>query len=1064
MTGTLHLSGDLTKTAATSDDITVIITRDGTPVLEHTLAGGSAGTVPVNLDIAVQQGQTLGWRVRVDSPIDAGTISWIPRAFYTAADGVARVTNDQGEPLIDVFPPYHLDLYPVHGLTAPQGFYEVPDDGELTVDPALSFDFDGEAPTASVTFTVKRRGALLAKRTFHIIAGVVSAPAPFTITADADDELFFDFSTSDPTLREFLIGRAVNVTFGSGGTPVAVANAFHSTAAEGAFPQPYRGWGAIGYNGNRSRAEQPIAQDALVIDDHYGDQLPDGVDPQGQQGTFGQDPRIDPPKVVPFSPSPRYGRWGAGELSWVARAAVSSSRLGADSIDLPNPADFAGAAAVPRLARSEQISLTGGAGGSVGSVGGSIATGDSTGQVDFVDMNGDGFPDVVTTGGIQYTDPIGGLGDTRGTLPDGAVRRSANVSCNANAGSAARTIATGRGHAGPPGHVPANTAESGNDMPPLGVGGSIGGSSSDGQFDLLDVNGDGLPDRVYADGKMALNLGYRFGAAEPWRNPAPLNDGTGANTGMNLGFNTDFYGFAGGVSYHESRTSTAGTLMDMNGDGLLDRVFVGKPITVGLNTGNGFEPPVQFRGSLSEINGDRNATLDGGAYFTFSLCFLAACAIVNPGAHVSTGAGRTEQALRDLNGDGFVDHVSSTRDDRLVVAENRTGRTNLLRTVSRPLGGRMDFDYQRDGNTYGQPQSRFVLSRVTVHDGHAGDGEDVQLVTYEYAGGVYDRLEREFNGYATVVERHRDPAAAEAVTRSLTREFRTDGHYTRGLVTRETTADAAGRPFTRTVHDYAFRDVGNPQVPADLTSTTATVFPHLVRTDRHFFEGQANPGKSTFTTMEYDLAGNLTRSFDAGDDGTADDVDIRIGHTLDDAACRVSHIVGAANRIDVFGGGVLMRRRESTVDCATGDVTQVRARLANGDSSTTDLGYFANGNLRSVTGPANATNQRYRLDFGYDTVVDTHVESVTDSFGYRSRSTHDLRFGLVKTSTDVNQQVVRNTYDAAGRLDTVTGPYEAPENRATIAFEYHPDAAVPYAVTRHVDRQAARSRSPALGT
>jgi hypothetical protein len=43
-----------------------------------------------------------------------------------------------------------------------------------------------------------------------------------------------------------------------------------------------------------------------------------------------------------------------------------------------------------------------------------------------------------------------------------------------------------------------------------------------------------------------------------------------------------------------------------------------------------------------------------------------------------------------------------------------------------------------------------------------------------------------------VVERHRDPAAAEAVFRSTTREFRTDSHDTRGLPVREVTADARG--------------------------------------------------------------------------------------------------------------------------------------------------------------------------------------------------------------------------------------------------------------------------------
>ncbi|HET6213524.1 MAG TPA: SpvB/TcaC N-terminal domain-containing protein, partial [Micromonosporaceae bacterium] len=70
LTGTMHLSGDLLKKAATTDDVTAVITRDGTPVLEQTLSGGSAGTVPVNLDIPVQQGQILKWRIRVDSPID----------------------------------------------------------------------------------------------------------------------------------------------------------------------------------------------------------------------------------------------------------------------------------------------------------------------------------------------------------------------------------------------------------------------------------------------------------------------------------------------------------------------------------------------------------------------------------------------------------------------------------------------------------------------------------------------------------------------------------------------------------------------------------------------------------------------------------------------------------------------------------------------------------------------------------------------------------------------------------------------------------------------------------
>ncbi|WP_051367030.1 SpvB/TcaC N-terminal domain-containing protein [Hamadaea tsunoensis] len=1055
LTGTLHLSGDLHKNAATTDDVTALITRDGTPVLQQTLPGGSAGTVAVNLDVNVQKGQTLAWRVQVDSPIDASRIAWVPRAFYTAADGVDRLTDPQGNPIIDVFPPYDVDLYPVDGLTSPQTPLGVVPDGDVTVSPALTFDFGDtkpdDRPSGRIVFTVKRRGELVAKSVFTVDKGVLTSPGTLTVhpvaTGGAQDELYFDFSTTEPKLRPFLTGQSAHVVH-QNGTSQDGQSVFHSTAEEGAFPQAYRGWGGVGYNGNKDRAGQPIVQDDLVIDKNYGGQLPSTVDPQAQKDAFGQDPKVDPPKVVPFFPAPDHDRWGVGEHSFVTRTGAASSRLGTESIQLPSTSDFAGTA-VSRLSRSQQISLTGSVGGGSGSLGGSLATGDSVGQVDFLDLNGDQFPDVVSGNGIQYTDPTGGLGGKRGTLPDGAVRSSSTESGNASAGSAARTIQTGAGNAGPTGETPATTAHAGNDLPPFGVGANLGGSRSHIAFDLLDVNGDGLPDRVYADGKVALNLGYRFGAAEQWRNPAPVNEGSGTDLGANLGFNTDFYGFAGGAAFERDVSGVASTLLDVNGDGLADRVFAGDPIMVGINTGNGFDAPVAFHGSLSGLTRDQNASASAGAYFTFGICFIVVCVVINPGASASLGASRTEQALRDVNGDGFADHVASVKDDRLVVAENQTGRTNLLKTVTRPLGGHMDFDYTRDGNTYGQPQSKFVLSKVAVDDGHPGDGADVSLLTFEYSGGHYDRLEREFDGYATVVERHRDPDGG-AVGRSITYEYRNDGPYTHGLPTRTTTTDAAGHKFLQTESTYALRDVDHPDATADPHSPTATIFPQLVRTDSRFYEGQTDPGESTFTTMEYDALGNVTRTFDAGEPGTSDDLETRTGY----ADCPASGITGIADDVQVTGGGTTMRKRESTVDCATGDVTQIRSKLANGDTAVSDLEYFANGNLKAVTTPPNKNGQRFRTDYGYDGVVDTYVESVTDSFGYHSTSTHDLRFGSPATSTDINHQPIVNTYDSFGRLISVAGPYEQPEGRVTASFEYHPEAPVPYAVTRHIDRQA----------
>ncbi|QFZ21108.1 SpvB/TcaC N-terminal domain-containing protein [Saccharothrix syringae] len=1070
LTGTLHLSGDVTKSGATTDDVTVVVTRNGTEVVNRALARGTGGTAPIDLDIPVTANDTLSWRLKVDSPIDAGALRWVPRAHYTAAEGVESVVDAKGRPTLVITPPYDLDMYPVSTLTAPQGSHTATRTGTVTARPALAFDFAGEAKDARVVFTVKKRGELLAKRVVDIVDGQVPSPESLDVTASvtAGDELFFDFATPDTTLLPRLTGQSASVSY-DGSSFTGVPSALHASAEQGAFAQPYRGWGAIGYQGNRERATAPIVTGELVLDESYRDQLPDGPTEADVPG-FGENPSVAKPRIVVFAPLPAQDRWaGADDNTWVAAGSASSSRLGLDTVDVVTDADLAGATAVSRRGRTQQISTTFGAsipGVPIGA-GASVAKGETTGQVDFLDLNGDRFPDVVGSGGVQYSDMVGGLGGTRGSL-GGAVRESDSLaySVSANAGSPARTSGNSRGSDAPNGGRAANTAKSGAEMPALGVGGNLGGGDSETGHDLIDINGDGLPDKVYDNGEAALNLGYSFAAREPWPG-GPVNSGDTTNGGVNLGFNTSYYGFAGGVSAALGTSVTNATLQDVNGDGLADRVFSddGGPVGVAVNTGNGFAPPTPFGGSLGEVAEDRNASLGGGVYFTFGFCFFFGCIVFNPGGDVSTGIGRTEVALRDVNGDGFLDHVRSGNDGELVAAHNRTGRTNLLRTVHRPMGGRLDLDYTRSGNTTDQPDSRWVLSRSSVHDGHPGDGQDTQLSTYRYENGRYDRLEREFYGFGKVVTEHRDAGAGDALYRSLTAEYRTDSYYAKGLPTRTLTADAAGRKFAEKVNTYQLRDVATGSA-ANPGSTTATVFPLLSRTDSHFYEGQPNPGKSTHTEMTYDEHGNLLRSFDAADAGPADDVEAVFGYSSADQACRDRNIVGIATSVREGGTSpqTTLRQRKSKVDCATGDIRTVEEYLADGSAAVSDMEYFPNGNLRALTGPKNKNGQRYRLEYGYDTVVGVHVESTVDSFGYRSTSTHDLRYGLTNLVVDENNQQLRTDYDSVGRTDSVTGPYEIGGGRPTIDFEYHPEAAVPYAVTRHLDRTATGVRDDTIDT
>src|SRR5262249_47227126 len=437
---------------------------------------------------------------------------------------------------------------------------------------------------------------------------------------------------------------------------------------------------------------------------------------------------------------------------------------------------------------------------------------------------------------------------------------------------------------------------------------------------------------------------------------------------------------------------------------------------------------------------------------------------------ISQSMSRQLRQLSDIDGDGYADFLTSSTDDVLSVARSTIGRTNLLKKVHRPLGATFDLEYTRDGNTFDLPQSRWLMTKVTVFDGHVGEGADLQVTTYGYIGPKYNRLEREFYGYSSVVERHLDTQNANALFRSVQRDYVTTGYYTKGLLSRELTSDALARPFLEVQNTYVLRDVATGVEPADGTSTTATIFPKLTRIDKRFFEGGPIAQKSTAILQDYDALGNMNTFADTGDVGAQDDVFAAINYTSADPACQSTYIVGKPNKIVVTGNGATMRNREATIDCSTGNETQVRQFLETGQSAVTDLAYFPNGNIQTVLGPTNKNGQRYRLDYVYDATVNTHVTSVADSFGLVSTVDYDLRFGKPTATADTNGQRITYAYDAFGRADNIVGPYEQGSGQLTIDFDYAqvatpssdttgatiPLVQVPFAITRHIDKDADR--------
>lgn len=165
LTGTLHLEGTLEKSGITTDDVTLLVTRNGAEIFRRTLGAAEKSSISLSQDLAVAKDDALEWRVLVDSPIDAALVKLWPNAYYTAAAGVDYFYDDQGKPVVKVTPPYSMDLYPADKLTAPQNPWIAPQTGTLTVVPALAFDnavvFEGA--NAQVAFTAKKKDVLLGK-------------------------------------------------------------------------------------------------------------------------------------------------------------------------------------------------------------------------------------------------------------------------------------------------------------------------------------------------------------------------------------------------------------------------------------------------------------------------------------------------------------------------------------------------------------------------------------------------------------------------------------------------------------------------------------------------------------------------------------------------------------------------------------------------------------------------------------------------------------------------------------------------------------------------------------
>lgn len=1069
---TVDISGKFTK-PETTDDVTLIIWgstdrkdvhgNDNPSYVEKQLY---TRTFPWNesynddLAISLQNSEgltNLRFVVSAESNVRWDAVKWSPVISYTDSTG-----TKQARP---VCPDY--TLFANHIANA-SSYLPSATDSTLYVKPLITFS--NAVYNGKLTLTVKTPDRLLGKKSFAITDGVMVNDSISIRKSDiGSDKVWFELFSDDSQVGSAVSGVSVQVRYPSVIQPQTVAANLYAVDEPAGFGHLYRGWGGFVYNASENRYSRPIDESLLTL-------------PQDE------DAKVDP-LTMPFTPLStdlnKLDRWtGQREEIFITATNMGAARLTELDVVLTNP--FENIGDVSGLAE-EHLQGTGAAAVSqemvskstVKQTGVVITYNDSKGSTTtksmMIDLNGDGYPDIVAGGKIQYTNTLGGIsGEVLsgiGTVVSENQSKGFALSSDAivSVSNVVRHIAAGKASA-------ANQESSNKAKGGIPVSASIPPSNEDWSTEnFIDVNGDGLPDKIIAGNKVRLNFGYAFANPIDW-DIDRIQGGKGQSFSTGASFNIGSSSFAGGFNFVTSKSGEEYNLTDINSDGLPDKVWKsGKNIMVAFNNGVGFDSPLVWKGAEA-LNESASTSEGSNVAFTVNITpkIIPIKISVNPGVSLSHSINRTNYTLQDVDGDGYLDIVESEKESELKVTRSAIGRTNMLKAVTNSLGGTFTLDYAHTAPTYGLPGGKWVMSSLTVDDGIHDDGP-LMTTAFEYKDGKRDRHEREFLGFGEVITKNLDTEKENALYRKSVQKYDVSGYYTQGNLVNASVEDAAGKVYTETHNEYdgyyltAKGDEYTFTAQPVLCSDRASAFVPLRYTANLQYEGAAQGMITSEAWNEYYLTGHhgelkSYRFSNKGKLGSKGDGKFDYQTSIRYTSNSSRNILGLPTDVTVTGGdGKVYHQVSAVYDTKyPNHLTRITQQLGNGEA-VTDYRYDSFGNILQKTLPANAKGQRMWYKYRYEPEMNMYVERVEDAFGYRSEAGNfDYRYGIAKERRDLNNFYYETDVDDLGRITGVRGPNElATGVPYIIAFEYSPKAeftangitAPAYAVTKHYDIQ-----------
>lgn len=490
------------------------------------------------------------------------------------------------------------------------------------------------------------------------------------------------------------------------------------------------------------------------------------------------------------------------------------------------------------------------------------------------------------------------------------------------------------------------------------------GDSNDTESNLMDVNGDGLPDIVWGrsfEWRVYLNSGSNFLPPTNWQAP-----GYGADDLVNV----------------DSTGNVQATLLDINGDGLPDIV---DPINgsglwdVYLNEGDRWGTKIQWATPITD------------GYTT----------------DVERDTGNVKRDVFDIDGDGMDDIIRRTSSG-WDVYKNKGGKQDLLTKITDTLGGKTSITYESSSKYSNTrlPFNYWVVSSITTNNGMTGAHAVSATTGYSYAQGLYDFPTREFRGFGQVTETRAD--GSKAIHSYHQDEAR------KGKESRLETRDTANSLFSATANAWSSSSVNNIYVS------------NLSVSDELTYDGVASGYKTSRKAFQnYDAYGNAGLQINHGDTtATGDEVYTYQEFWLPCStgpwiADKVKHSWTTPS-----AGGAKLREGFFWYDmgstCPTeGNLTKEEHWLDTGANPVTTYLYDDFGNRIRTTDPEGRITT-----VEYDSVLHTFPEKTYNPINQLTQQTFNPANGEVAQVTDPNGFVTTTTFDVFNRKVAEIKPYD----------------------------------------